>query len=121
MTDPQQETSPELFSSVASSDFLGFQFNGRKYTDQIAEAVAKTKQLCGITCRVRSDVPGFDAAKVLWMSHNFEFFGGSLGCAEGEKLVLGLEKAREEKLPVVIECRSGGARMQEGEEERNDS
>merc|ERR1719454_521552 len=42
------------------------------------------------------------------------FFGGSLGCAEGEKLTRGFEYALANKLPVIIRCASGGARMQEG-------
>jgi acetyl-CoA carboxylase carboxyl transferase alpha subunit len=48
------------------------------------------------------------------LQHHFEFLGGSLGCAEGERLVRGLEMAMERDLPVIIECTSGGARMQEG-------
>jgi acetyl-CoA carboxylase beta subunit len=46
------------------------------------------------------------------MDHDFEFLGGSLGCAEGEKLTLGFEFAIKHGMPVVVECRSGGARMQ---------
>lgn len=48
------------------------------------------------------------------MAHNFGFLGGSLGCAEGEKITLAFELALERKLPVCVQCRSGGARMQEG-------
>lgn len=40
--------------------------------------------------------------------------GGSLGCAEGEKVTRAFEYGREQRLPVVVQCRSGGARMQEG-------
>lgn len=40
--------------------------------------------------------------------------GGSLGCAEGEKVTRAFEYGREHRLPVVVQCRSGGARMQEG-------
>jgi len=48
------------------------------------------------------------------MRHEFDFIGGSLGCAEGEKLSRGFEQAISERLPVIVEVRSGGARMQEG-------
>lgn len=44
----------------------------------------------------------------------FKFMGGSMGVVVGEKITLALEKALEEKLPVVIVSASGGARMQEG-------
>ncbi|CAM9381668.1 unnamed protein product, partial [Discosporangium mesarthrocarpum] len=40
--------------------------------------------------------------------------GGSLGCAEGEKITRAFEYGREHGLAVVVQCRSGGARMQEG-------
>ncbi len=48
------------------------------------------------------------------MTHNFKFFGGSLGCAEGERLCRAFDYARTESIPVVMESASGGARMQEG-------
>ena len=48
------------------------------------------------------------------MTHNFSFLGGSLGCAEGEKITRAFEYGLENKLAVVVQCRSGGARMQEG-------
>jgi acetyl-CoA carboxylase carboxyl transferase alpha subunit len=52
--------------------------------------------------------------EIVWVSHNFGFLGGSLGCAEGEKITRAFELGIEKKLPVVVQCRSGGARMQEG-------
>ncbi|WP_241156075.1 acetyl-CoA carboxylase carboxyltransferase subunit alpha [Adlercreutzia sp. ZJ154] len=42
------------------------------------------------------------------------FMMGSMGHVVGEKLTRMIERATEEKLPVVIFCASGGARMQEG-------
>jgi acetyl-CoA carboxylase carboxyl transferase subunit beta len=42
------------------------------------------------------------------------FMMGSMGSVVGEKLTRTVEKATEEKLPVVIFTASGGARMQEG-------
>lgn len=42
------------------------------------------------------------------------FMMGSMGSVVGEKLTRAIEKATEEKLPVVIFTASGGARMQEG-------
>lgn len=43
-----------------------------------------------------------------------EFLMGSMGTVVGEKITRLVEKATERKLPVVIFCCSGGARMQEG-------
>lgn len=39
---------------------------------------------------------------------------GSMGMIVGEKLTRMVERATKEKLPVIIFCCSGGARMQEG-------
>lgn len=46
------------------------------------------------------------------MSSNFMM--GSMGCVVGEKITRMVERATKEKLPVVLFCCSGGARMQEG-------
>lgn len=43
-----------------------------------------------------------------------QFFMGSMGYAVGERIVRAFERAEKEKLPVVLFCCSGGARMQEG-------
>lgn len=42
------------------------------------------------------------------------FLMGSMGQAVGEKIALAVERATENRLPVVLFCCSGGARMQEG-------
>lgn len=42
------------------------------------------------------------------------FFMGSMGVAVGEKLTQLIELATKKKLPLVLICASGGARMQEG-------
>ncbi|WP_129598853.1 acetyl-CoA carboxylase, carboxyltransferase subunit beta [Anaerophilus nitritogenes] len=45
---------------------------------------------------------------------NSNFMMGSMGCVVGEKITRAIEKAIEKRLPVLIFCASGGARMQEG-------
>lgn len=42
------------------------------------------------------------------------FLMGSMGSAVGERITLAIEKAIERKLPLIMFCVSGGARMQEG-------
>ena len=42
------------------------------------------------------------------------FLMGSMGHVVGEKIAAAVERAMEEKLPVILFCCSGGARMQEG-------
>ena len=42
------------------------------------------------------------------------FLMGSMGSAVGERITLSIETAIEKKLPLILFCVSGGARMQEG-------
>ncbi len=42
------------------------------------------------------------------------FMMGSMGCVVGEKITCLIEEAIQRKLPVILFCASGGARMQEG-------
>ncbi len=42
------------------------------------------------------------------------FLMGSMGAVVGEKITRMIEKATEQRLPVILFCFSGGARMQEG-------
>ncbi len=44
----------------------------------------------------------------------FEFIGGSMGCVVGEKICRLIERAIEDRLPVILVSSSGGARMHEG-------
>ena len=45
---------------------------------------------------------------------SFNFMGGSMGSAVGEKICRAMQRGASEKLPVIIYATSGGARMQEG-------
>jgi acetyl-CoA carboxylase carboxyl transferase subunit beta len=45
---------------------------------------------------------------------DFRFMGGSMGSVVGEKFTRLIERATRERLPVMLVCASGGARMQEG-------
>jgi acetyl-CoA carboxylase carboxyl transferase subunit beta len=45
---------------------------------------------------------------------NFAFMGGSMGSVVGEKVARLARRSAERKLPLVLVCASGGARMQEG-------
>lgn len=44
----------------------------------------------------------------------FDFIGGSMGVAAGERVVRAYERATDERLAVLVVARSGGARLQEG-------
>ena len=44
--------------------------------------------------------------KIVWVSHNFGFLGGSLGCAEGEKITRAFEYGLAHGFAVCVQvCR----------------
>ena len=45
---------------------------------------------------------------------NFRFMGGSMGSVVGEKIARLARRSAEKKIPMILVCTSGGARMQEG-------
>jgi acetyl-CoA carboxylase carboxyl transferase subunit beta len=47
-------------------------------------------------------------------SMEYGFIGGSMGVVVGEKIARGIERAIAGRMPLVIVCCSGGARMMEG-------
>lgn len=108
-------SSEKLFEEVVSVDHLNFSFGGRSYQDQLYDSIAKTKALAGVDVR-EAVLPGADGTEitVVWVTHDFGFLGGSLGCAEGERITRAFEYGLAKGFPVVVQCKSGGARMQEG-------
>jgi acetyl-CoA carboxylase carboxyl transferase subunit beta len=97
-------------TGVGSGDPLGFRVDGKRYRDRIAAARKST----GIVDAYRAggaSIGGFEVEVGLFA---FEFMGGSMGSAVGEKITRQLERARERRRPAIIFSASGGARMQEG-------
>ncbi len=98
-----------LDEGVAPVDAL--QFRDRKlYGDRIREYQAKT----GLTDAVQTGVGELERLPVALGVMDFRFMGGSMGSVVGEKLTRLIERATWDRLPVIIICASGGARMQEG-------
>ena len=55
-----------------------------------------------------------DGIQAIVASMEYGFIGGSMGVVVGEKITRAIERALECRLPIVIVCCSGGARMMEG-------
>jgi acetyl-CoA carboxylase carboxyl transferase subunit beta len=86
-------------------------FRDRKtYSDRLRDMQEKTKLLDG----VQTGIGRLDGLPIALGVMDFRFMGGSMGSVVGEKLTRMIERATRERLPVVIVCASGGARMQEG-------
>lgn len=96
--------SQELFEDVCSVDFLQFKFGGRGYQDQLYDSVAKTNRLAGVKVEcLEVALESGATTKVVWVQHDFGFLGGSLGCAEGEKITRAFEYALENELPICVQ------------------
>ena len=96
----------EWFCGLTQTDPL--QFPG--YTEKLA----KLNEATGLDEAVvtgRAALAGINVAVAVMDSR---FLMGSMGSVVGEKLCLMIDRAIEQRLPVVIFCTSGGARMQEG-------
>ena len=55
-----------------------------------------------------------DHIKTIVAAMEYSFIGGSMGVVVGEKITRAIERALDERQPLVVVCCSGGARMMEG-------
>ena len=95
---------------LTTDDPLGFSFRGTSYKQRVKDdqkkSGAKEAMLIG-----KAFIKGRGVVLAV-MEPNFLM--GSMGLVVGEKLCAAVDKAMEEKLPLVAVCCSGGARMHEG-------
>ena len=81
-----------------------------EYRDKLAESERKTglhDALVWGECLI-------GGYRVVLAAADFTFMGGSMGSVVGEKIARAMEYAMDQRLPTIIFCTSGGARMQEG-------
>tara|TARA_B110000263_G_scaffold34031_1_gene25750 strand:+ start:1697 stop:2533 length:837 start_codon:yes stop_codon:yes gene_type:complete len=102
-------TSERLFSSLKSKNFLGFTA-ARDYDDQLKDAHTNL----GNTDAIEIYSGDINGTPLIIGIMNFNFIGGSMGSVVGESVSKAITQARDERKPLVIICKSGGARMQEG-------
>jgi len=99
----------EIGVEVASVDGLKFK-DDKRYPDRLEEAektTGETEALVVMQGAIKN-VPLIVAA------FEFEFMGGSMGSAVGERFVRGVHACLDQQLPLVCVTATGGARMQEG-------
>lgn len=95
--------------SVESIDPLGFR-DSKKYIDRLRSA----RRQAGTPDALIAVTGAIDGISVEAGFFAFEFMGGSMGSVVGEKVTRVFERALERRVPALIFCASGGARMQEG-------
>ncbi|MDG1065894.1 MAG: acetyl-CoA carboxylase, carboxyltransferase subunit beta [Luminiphilus sp.] len=98
----------ELFSDIEPIDRLKFK-DKRKYRDRLTAAQKSTGERDALIA-MQGRLHGLDLVTVAF---EFNFHGGSMGYAVGEKFTRSATHALKNGLPLVCFAASGGARMQE--------
>ncbi|MCB1354345.1 MAG: acetyl-CoA carboxylase carboxyltransferase subunit beta [Rhodobacteraceae bacterium] len=99
----------ELPVPVPVADPLGFR-DQKKYPDRLREARKKTGE-DGAMLVAEGEI---GRLKTICIGQDFAFMAGSMGMQVGNAIIAGVERAVQERCPVVLFAAAGGARMQEG-------
>ena len=98
----------EVFEDIESADPLKF-IDKKAYKERLVSEQEKSGEKDAVICG-----KGFIKGRPMMMAvMDPSFMMGSMGSAVGEKITRTIEAATQEKLPLLIICSSGGARMQE--------
>lgn len=92
--------------SVDTLSFTGV----ASYTSKLEENVKKTGHRDAVLCGKGRMGPHTVALGIM----DFSFLGASMGAVVGEKITALIERATRQRIPVIVCCASGGARMYEG-------
>ena len=99
----------EIGAEVLPVDTLKFR-DSRRYSERLEEARTETSEEDALIVMQGA----IKAIPVVIAAFEFEFLGGSMGSAVGERFVRGVQACLEQHLPYICVTASGGARMQEG-------
>jgi len=94
---------------LVSTDPLAFT-DTKPYKSRLKAGIEDT----GLKDAIISASGTIDGLPVIVGSMEYGFIGGSMGVVVGEKITRAIERAIDERRPIVIVCCSGGARMMEG-------
>jgi acetyl-CoA carboxylase carboxyl transferase subunit beta len=97
-----------LFENIRSKDFLHFT-DLKSYQKRLEETWAKTD----ITDSIRIAAGDVKEHHMVVGCMDFEFIGGSLGSVMGERISRAVDYCLQHRAPLMIICKSGGARMME--------
>ncbi|MBA4139317.1 MAG: acetyl-CoA carboxylase carboxyltransferase subunit beta [Segetibacter sp.] len=98
----------ELFDNIRSKDLLNFT-DLKPYSKRLEDIWAKSD----LTDSMRVAAGSIEGNELVIACMDFEFIGGSLGSVMGEKFSRAVNYCIEHKLPYLVICKSGGARMME--------
>ena len=95
-----------LETPIPTEDPLNWK-DTRSYKDRLKDAKKKTGQNCAAMIAAGK----INGIKITAGAINFEFIGGSIGAAEGEAIIYGVQHAIENQTPYVFFPCGGGQRM----------
>ncbi len=98
----------ELFDNIRSKDHLGFT-DLKPYHKRLEDIWKKSD----LHDSIRVAVGKIEGHDVLICCMDFDFIGGSLGSVMGEKVARGADYCIKHNMPMIMICKSGGARMME--------
>ncbi|MDG2048047.1 MAG: acetyl-CoA carboxylase, carboxyltransferase subunit beta [Halioglobus sp.] len=101
-------TSDEILSEIISEDRLKFK-DKKRYKDRLVSAQKATGEKDALVA-MQGALQGLS---VIAVAFEFDFHGGSMGYAVGEKFTRAAHMALQNNIPFVCFSASGGARMQE--------
>lgn len=97
-----------LFSNLVSKDFLEFT-DLKPYSARLKDAMDKTDLEEAMTVAVGK----VSKRPLVIAAMDFSFIGGSMGSVVGEKIARSVDFCLDNRLPLMIISKSGGARMME--------
>jgi len=100
----------ETNADIISADPLTFSVRSQSYPGKAREERQKT----GLNEGVVTGHATIESKPLAFAIMDFNFIGGSMSSAVGEKITRAIELGIEQHIPVLIASTSGGARMQEG-------
>jgi acetyl-CoA carboxylase carboxyl transferase subunit beta len=98
----------ELAQNVEPVDRLKFR-DSKRYKDRLSAAQKATGEKDALIVG-KGTINGLPVVAVAF---DFNFIGGSMGVAVGERFCVGVDEALRDKVPFICFSTSGGARMQE--------
>lgn len=96
----------EMNGNLGTTDFLNFPEYKRK--------LKVSAERSGAAEAITSGEGTIDGKRVIMAIMDFAFMGGSMGAVVGERVARSVREAKQKKVPLIVLCASGGARMQEG-------
>ena len=96
-------------ANLMSTDPLGFR-DTKPYQQRLQAGAEAT----GLRDAAISAVGRLAVLEVVVVAMEYGFIAGSMGVVVGEKITRAIERALGRRIPLVIVCCSGGARMMEG-------